>query len=362
MINSPAKKGRKISYGEMCRDLMDRIRSGELAPGETLPSENLLSDSFSICRNSVRSGLRSLEKEGLIGCQAGKGWFVRLPDGEEENLSPVKSEICTIGVDFISQNESAGWYDNKLFCSTDLACNRHGIRLTRFSSDNRNYLRPGFCNGVICAKSLMSEKSSDSQLLIRLPELGIFPVAVNRPFENPKLAYVSCDYRAEARHGAEYLLKRGHSRVRYVFAPSNFFPGKDRILGVLDIFPKSGFEECRMMPMCTIEIYTEEIIRDLKENGVPEALFLENGSFALPLFKAFQLLGIRPENTPDILCFDDIDYLAKFFDYPYAFIKMPLDVMAADAVEYLWKKYEDASYPVLKKIYPAELVEISHNI
>ena len=69
---------RKDSYGRMCEELLESIRSGELAPGVALPSENQLAQQYSICRSSVRTGLISLEEENLIGRQAGKGWFVRI--------------------------------------------------------------------------------------------------------------------------------------------------------------------------------------------------------------------------------------------------------------------------------------------
>ena len=57
--------------------LKERIASGDLAPGERLPSEPALAERHGLSRVTVRRALDGLAREGLISRQAGAGTFVR---------------------------------------------------------------------------------------------------------------------------------------------------------------------------------------------------------------------------------------------------------------------------------------------
>ncbi|MFB4202546.1 MULTISPECIES: FadR/GntR family transcriptional regulator [Arhodomonas] len=67
--------------------LEERIASGELAPGDKLPTERALVEQFGLSRNTVRGVLRDLEASGKIIRFIGRGTFVtgrqpkdRVPD------------------------------------------------------------------------------------------------------------------------------------------------------------------------------------------------------------------------------------------------------------------------------------------
>ncbi|MBN1674687.1 MAG: FadR family transcriptional regulator [Kiritimatiellae bacterium] len=54
----------------------DRIRAGELRPGDPLPSERQLRRDFGISRFSLREGLAKLQALGIVNIVHGKGAFV----------------------------------------------------------------------------------------------------------------------------------------------------------------------------------------------------------------------------------------------------------------------------------------------
>ncbi len=62
---------RKISSA-----MVDYIKKNQLKPGDKLPSERALAESFSASRNSVREALRVLENEKIIEIRKGKGAYV----------------------------------------------------------------------------------------------------------------------------------------------------------------------------------------------------------------------------------------------------------------------------------------------
>ena len=59
--------------------LLERIQRGEWAPGDQIPTEAELGSAYEVSRNTVRSALASLERQGLLIRQAGRGTFVRDP-------------------------------------------------------------------------------------------------------------------------------------------------------------------------------------------------------------------------------------------------------------------------------------------
>ncbi|MFP1629931.1 GntR family transcriptional regulator [Streptomyces sp. 5K101] len=63
-------------YKRIMRDLLDRIRTGELPAGARLPSEAQLSESYEVSRGTVRRALHELETAGHVQAQHGVGRFV----------------------------------------------------------------------------------------------------------------------------------------------------------------------------------------------------------------------------------------------------------------------------------------------
>ncbi|WP_214406622.1 FadR/GntR family transcriptional regulator [Pseudonocardia lacus] len=56
--------------------VVELVRTGELRPGNRLPSEPELARLFGVARSSVRTGLQRLQARGLIEVSRGQGWFV----------------------------------------------------------------------------------------------------------------------------------------------------------------------------------------------------------------------------------------------------------------------------------------------
>lgn len=64
-------------HSAIAEQLRDRIRRGELAPGDSLPSEAALCDAFGVSRGTARQALTTLRAEGLIAGGRGKPPIVR---------------------------------------------------------------------------------------------------------------------------------------------------------------------------------------------------------------------------------------------------------------------------------------------
>ncbi len=68
--------GRSLAYLRVRHSLQRMIEKGQLAPGQTLPSERELADLLSLSRVTVRKAIAGLASDGLLTQRHGAGTFV----------------------------------------------------------------------------------------------------------------------------------------------------------------------------------------------------------------------------------------------------------------------------------------------
>jgi GntR family transcriptional regulator len=77
-------------YHQLYERLRSRILTGDLEPGDMLPTETELLEKYAVSRNTVRQALDALVNDGLIYRQRGRGTFVARP-AIEQGLSRIVS-------------------------------------------------------------------------------------------------------------------------------------------------------------------------------------------------------------------------------------------------------------------------------
>ena len=63
-------------YQQVARSIAASIAEGRYAPGDRLPSERGLADSFGVSRPTVRDAMIALEFQGLVEARQGSGVYV----------------------------------------------------------------------------------------------------------------------------------------------------------------------------------------------------------------------------------------------------------------------------------------------
>lgn len=63
-------------YRQLKQLLVDRIERGEYRPGDLIPGEHELQDSFQLSRTTVRQAMQELERAGYVTRHRGRGTFV----------------------------------------------------------------------------------------------------------------------------------------------------------------------------------------------------------------------------------------------------------------------------------------------
>lgn len=75
----------KAKWAQLADHLRERIESGELAPGEKLPSTAQLKEEHGVSQTVVRQAILVLQMQGWVEGVHGVGVFVaeQLPDGRD---------------------------------------------------------------------------------------------------------------------------------------------------------------------------------------------------------------------------------------------------------------------------------------
>lgn len=87
------KIGSRKIYIEVIDQIKNLLDSGEIKPGDQLPSERDLAECMGISRVSVRQALAVLEALGIVEIRHGEGTFISLNKGNANNLDLYLSNL-----------------------------------------------------------------------------------------------------------------------------------------------------------------------------------------------------------------------------------------------------------------------------
>lgn len=88
-------RGRRV-FDDIISQLRERLKSGQLRPGDRLPSERELAEHFSVSRNTVREALRMLEIAGLVKIKKGATGGAFIADGDPAVVSRSLADMLTL--------------------------------------------------------------------------------------------------------------------------------------------------------------------------------------------------------------------------------------------------------------------------
>lgn len=91
-----SKQEKKKTYEVIMDKITEFFLTGNLKPGEKLPSERELASQFKVSRTSIREALRAMELNGLIEIRQGGGSYIKASDfqsrKEEITAAIIKAE------------------------------------------------------------------------------------------------------------------------------------------------------------------------------------------------------------------------------------------------------------------------------
>jgi len=83
----PAQARKKTLSSQVADELRSRIEGGMYAPGDKLPTEQVLVEKFGFSRTVIREAVATLRADGLLESRQGAGVFVLGPQQSDETLT-----------------------------------------------------------------------------------------------------------------------------------------------------------------------------------------------------------------------------------------------------------------------------------
>ena len=199
-------------YRQIFDTISEQIRSGQLAPGERLPSEAETARQFGVSRITSKRALHMLAAEGLITRVPGRGSFVaEQPSAASENSGAEGAMIALVIEDF------ADSFGNKLVYAVEEYCRENGFRLVLYRSRwdaarEEAAVRDAMALGVagLLVMPVHGEYYSDVYLKLVLDRFPI--VFVDRHLKGLEVSFVGTDNVDAARRGYQLSVRFGPSQ------------------------------------------------------------------------------------------------------------------------------------------------------
>ena len=96
-------------YIQLMNQIKHMIATGELKPGDQLPTVRQLAADLRINFNTVARAYRLLDEENIISTQHGRGTYILEPSSEEESRRMRRKDMVRLMHHFLNDAESLGF-------------------------------------------------------------------------------------------------------------------------------------------------------------------------------------------------------------------------------------------------------------
>jgi len=349
-------------YEQLSAYVLDQVGSGQLKPGDRVPSEKELAEQFNVSRITSKKALGQLVLAGVIERVRGRGSFVanKLPDLARIDLSQRSTFSSTDGPSRTNERRIIGLivpdfseaYGLKLLHAIEERCSDHHYALVlkrtygrREEEEQaiRSFVGLGV-DGLIVFPVHGEYYNAD---LLRLV-LDDFPlVMVDRYLKGIAASAVYTDNNAAAYEITTYLLEQGHTHIAFVSPPiddtssiEERFQGFGAALSHHGLTPSPELCLTGLLSTLPEAFHTAEIgidentVRDfIAANPLLTAFVACEYNLALLLVDVLAAMGKHVPEDYAIACFDSPE--SPFGTPPFTHIKQDETAMGRTAVDLL---------------------------
>jgi DNA-binding LacI/PurR family transcriptional regulator len=297
---------------QLRRIVEDRIVSGEWKPGEVMPSERELCNSFGVSSITARRALRDLVAAGVIIRRPGIGSFV----ASRERSSRIVLLIFGFSED--ARSGGAGFFGDLVGGIAETAWMHDSVFTmvrvmdeTHVASHVRSVLAEEMFDGILlrCHGDL-PEEAIDLLEAAHLPYVSIKRRLIGRD--------VNCVVMDDERSGYDattHLLELGHERVAFI-GPSRLLIARDRERGYRRALIDHGIEPRVDWIRKTDDFNARsgrsatEALLALPAEARPTAVFVAADLTAVGLYEASRTAGLRIPDDLAVVGHDDVAFAA----------------------------------------------------
>jgi DNA-binding LacI/PurR family transcriptional regulator len=340
------------------RDILrTEILEKQYKDGEAFFSEAELVARFDVARGTIRQALDSLERDGCIRREKGRGTFVSKP-----GFAISKSDVITISFIVPHCRDS---YVPTMLLGVEAAARERGAQvLFRHVESNPDLqsqvLEQARAYGAAGVLLFPVDATYRDPSLVKLLSDGFPIVLVDRYVQGMDLSYVITDGYGGMLSAVQHLSSLGHSRIGFITWDMNRTGQAGRFLGY-----QQGLRDIGIEPepdlVCLINKYPSEdieqakILEFLSGAARPSAVITLNDYLALQVMRSCRELGLRVPQDLAIIGFDNIDTVAQL-EIPLTTIAQPIHEIGAQATRMLLNKITGLSQGTGRIILPTHLV------
>lgn len=297
-------------YQQLRHELFARIRRGEFAAGDLLPSENQLCDEYGVSLTTARRALLELVKEGVVRRRAGVGTMVA-PRVRAANLTLVSIDdigdawrrISSAMGELIAGIGELAWQRSASFSMS-------GLDEEGAEEHLRTLVDARTTDGVL----LRTANDIREEYLDILENAGMPYVVIKRQLPRRAINCVVSNDVLGARLATEHLLDQGHKRIAFVCAKAPLTLTQERLIGYRDALKAAGldFDETlvRLEPSFHNEMGYRAVQELLQLPDRPTALFVASDTMAIGGYQAARDLGLSIPADVAFIGYDDISPVA----------------------------------------------------
>ena len=334
---------------ELKHDLIEKIRSGILSPGEKLLSERKLAAHYQISYMTVRRAIAELIQSGYVTREARRGVFV---NKDYRNFASPRNRTIA----FVAQD----LYDGvvlKLLSAIELRARRSGYFVLVSNSMLDFNIEKGVLEnllysnvfGVILFPISGNKNVSSARKLIAA---GIPVVTIDNIFSDDDIDSIDCDNFDMGYKATEFLLKNGHSNIVHITVSkenfSNNHVAQKRLAGFQQAMKDYG-KECppenilylswkyTSLPFAEIDIENlgyEQARAALQRENRPTAIFVMFDEIAAGVYRAAHDLGLAIPRDLSVIGVNNVS-LCNQLSPRLTTIAQPFSALGFRAVEIL---------------------------
>ncbi len=315
----------------------EKISIGDWENGAIIPTEKELCIQFDVARGTVRQALQTLEAEGFLRREQGRGTFVTFGSINAQNR-PARERLAFI-VPYVRDSSVLS-----MLMGFQEAAERENYSVAFHHVNNdidqqASVIEMLYREGV-AGMALYSIDSEVSAPLDRLVQSGVPIVLIDRYLKNLSTDFVMSDHFGGAVIGTRYLLDQGHRRIGFCTWISPAISLEHRFLGYQQALRERQIETDERL-ICVVEGYPTIDLTPLRtylsSPDRPTAVFAANDQVAIALYRAAASVGLKVPEDLSIIGFDNLD-VTEQLDPPLTTIAQRFQEIGQRAVEVLFHR------------------------
>ena len=319
-------------YHQLKEHLRKQIRSGEIVPGDQLPSETELVGRFRLSRHTVRKAFAELEHEGWIFREQGRGTFCSFRERENtKSIAVITTYISNYIFPYIMRGiertlSSAGYI-------LILANTWNDIR--KETQCFENILNQDIA-GLIIEPTKSAEREHNREYFSELEKRNIPCLFLHAAYPDIDSAHVVMDDEAGGFMAAKHAVEMGHRHIAGIFKKDDL-QGVRRQEGYRRALKESG---CPISEDFIGNFTTERLFSFpyqftrylLQREHPPTAIVCYNDEVALKAMEAIRDAGLEVPRDISVIGYDN-SHLAQTCSPKLTSINHPKEEMGSRAAE-----------------------------